>query len=80
MFVVGIMNDDVIAMNGLHGRQVYRYPWEWAIADGIYRRLPRTHIPFRKPRSVLLTCPYNRSGSKTQSLVVITFIDIDIVI
>ena len=80
MFVVGIMNDDVIAMNGLHGPRVYRYPWEWAIADGIYRRLPRTHIPFRKPRSVLSTCWFNITGSKTQSFDVITFIDTDIVI
>lgn len=46
---LGTMNDDRIAVAGLHGRRVYRYPWEWVLADGIYRTLPRCIIPFRKP-------------------------------
>lgn len=51
------MNDDRIAVAGLHGQRVYRYPWEWALADGIYRTLPRCIIPFRKPWCVL-AIPY----------------------
>ena len=51
------MNDDRIAAAGLHGRRVYRYPWEWVLAGGIYRTLPRCIIPFRKPWCVR-TIPY----------------------
>ena len=36
---------------------MFRYPWEWALADGIYTRLPNTHIPHRKPRSCCVCVP-----------------------
>ena len=47
---LGIVNDDQIAVRELRGRRVFRYPWEWALADGIYIKLPNTHIPHRQPR------------------------------